>query len=219
MNMRVSDAGVAEIAAHEGIVPYPYKDSVGVWTLGIGHTASAGSPDPAKLPKGVEVPMHEVLAIFRRDLRKFEDRVNSAVKVPLKQHEFDALVSFDFNTGGIHKANLTKLLNAGDRKGAATAFMGWSKPKEIIPRREKEQALFRDGKYISGGMATVYRANANGTVLWSTGKRVDVLALMRGKPAEPQKPSGPPPGTTATPPGLASAIAALFRAIARIFTR
>jgi hypothetical protein len=36
--MRVSPQGIAELASHEGIVPYPYLDSVGVWTLGIGHT-------------------------------------------------------------------------------------------------------------------------------------------------------------------------------------
>jgi lysozyme len=44
--MKVSTRGLAEIASHEGIVTSRYKDSVGVWTLGIGHTASAGSPDP-----------------------------------------------------------------------------------------------------------------------------------------------------------------------------
>lgn len=123
----------------------PYRDSVGVWTFGIGHTASAGAPDPAKMPRGEARPITEVMQVFSRDLKRFEDRVNDAVKVPLKQHEFDSLVSFDFNTGGIHRARLTKLLNEGRRVEAADAFMGWSKPKEIILRREKEMHLFHTG--------------------------------------------------------------------------
>lgn len=47
---------------------------------------------------------------------------NEAVTVRLEQHEFDALVSFDFNTGGIYRANLTKQLNTGNRVKAAQSF-------------------------------------------------------------------------------------------------
>ncbi len=73
--MRVSDRGLCEIAGHEGIVPYPYFDSVGVLTVGIGHTASAGPPDPKSLPRGEAIPLEDVLAIFRRDVARFEARV------------------------------------------------------------------------------------------------------------------------------------------------
>ena len=145
--MQTSPKGVAEIAGHEGIVLSPYRDSVGVWTFGVGHTASAGAPDPASMAKGVRQPLGTALDVFRRDLAHYEERVARAVTVPLAQHEFDALVSFDFNTGGIFRAKLTKLLNAGDRAAAAEAFDGWHRPPEIVPRREKEKRLFRDGIY------------------------------------------------------------------------
>jgi len=109
--------------------------------------------------------------------------------VPLSQTQFDALVSFHYNTGGIAKANLTRLLNAGDYAGAADAFMGWSKPAEIIPRREKEQKLFRSGVYSNCGMATVYPATASGAVQWGQGKRINVLqAQASDTPAATQKP-------------------------------
>lgn len=193
--MKTSTKGMIEIASHEGIVLMPYLDSVGVWTWGVGHTKAAGPPDPATMPKGVERPIAEIFATFSRDLAKYEHRVNDAVKVPLKQHEFDALVSFDFNTGGIYKAALTKALNAGDRAGAARKFMGWSKPPEIIPRRKKEQALFRDGTYSAKGMATVYTASASGKVNWGSARRVDVASLL-GKPA-PVPPSPDDPGAPA----------------------
>ena len=58
-------------------------------------------------------------------LERYEAAVLRAVKVPLEPHEFDALVSFHYNTGGIAKAALTRHLNAGDRAAAATAFMAW----------------------------------------------------------------------------------------------
>ena len=41
--MTVSRRGVLEIAEHEGIVLGPYRDSAGVWTYGVGHTAGAGA--------------------------------------------------------------------------------------------------------------------------------------------------------------------------------
>ena len=43
MATTVSTRGLVEIASHEGIVPMPYFDSVGVLTFGIGHTRSAGA--------------------------------------------------------------------------------------------------------------------------------------------------------------------------------
>lgn len=89
------------------------------------------------------------------------------MKVALKQHQFDALVSFHFNTGAIGRASFVKLLNAGDLVGAAKGFMDWKKPAEIIGRRRAEQALFRDGVYGADGKVTAYPASASGSVQWS----------------------------------------------------
>ncbi len=156
--MKITQAGVLEIAEHEGIVLGPYKDSVAVWTYGVGHTAAAGGPDPAKMPREdtrswpaarVEMELVKALRLFDEDLDKYEARVAKAVKASLKPHEFDALVSFDFNTGGIFKAKLTEAVNRGDRSG--DGFMGWIKPKEIIKRRKAEQTLFRTGRYDANG--------------------------------------------------------------------
>jgi len=177
MTSRVDADGTAEIMGHEGCVLYRFLDSVGVNTIFIGHTAAAGPPDPSKRPFGKEYPMEEAIEVFRRDVRKFEDRVNKAVKVPVSQTEFNALVSFDLNSGGIFKANLTKTLNAGgSRSKVASQFMGWSKPPEIIPRRRAESILFRSGEYSNKGMATVYPADGRGKVLWGKGKRFDARA-------------------------------------------
>lgn len=178
--MKTSINGLCELASHEAIVPMPYLDSVGVLTFGIGHTASAGSPDPASFPMGEEQPIKLVMETFAKDILDCEARVNRAVKVPIEQHEFDALVSFDFNTGGIFRARLTKLLNAGDRQGAADAFMGWLKPKEITGRRKAEQALFREGTYTNDGHATVYKADRKGRVQWGSARKAYIRDALKG---------------------------------------
>jgi lysozyme len=172
----VSKRGLMEIVQHEAIVLTRYKDSVGVWTIGVGHTRQAGPPDPKTITKSMEIK--DVLALFKKDLKRFEKDVNAAVEVTLAQHEFDALVSFHFNTGGIEKAALTESINEGDKAKAAEQFMNWSKPPEIIGRRKKEQTLFATGTYSNSGMATVYPADAAGKVNFGKGKSVDIEDLL-----------------------------------------
>lgn len=141
--MKVSARGREFIADHEGVRTKAYRDSVGVWTIGIGHTASAGPPTPRA---GMVISRAEVMEIFARDLGKFEARVTKALgNVP--QHVFDGAVSFDFNTGGIHRASWVKHYKAGNMSAAASAFMQWRKPPEIIGRRRDERDLIFSGDY------------------------------------------------------------------------
>lgn len=153
--MKVSDKGLLEICEHEGIVPTVYFDSVGVKTFGVGHTAAAGDPDPNLMPTympagdALDEAIFKAIRLFGTDVEKYAARVRRAITVPLKQHQFDALVSFDFNTGGIFKAQLTKQINSGDFSGKG--FMGWLKPPEIRGRREAEMRLFLTGDYDANG--------------------------------------------------------------------
>ena len=164
---KVSDRGLLALVRHEGIVPGPYLDMKQVWTFGIGHTASAGSPDPAGMPRGMptdlDAGIREAFRVFRTDLAAYAAAVRRAVTVPLAPHEFDALASFHYNTGGIARAELTRHLNAGNRAAAAEAFMGWLKPAAIRPRREAERALFRHGRYPTGTIP-VWAVDRNGRV-------------------------------------------------------
>lgn len=116
----------------------------------------------------------------------------------LTQAQFDAAVSFHFNTGAIHKATWVKKFNAGDIAGARKSFMDWRKPPEIIPRRKREFDLFFSGKYSGGGKATVYPANASGTVQWTQGKVIDLKAALLGVQPVPQ-PAKPVPAPTPAP--------------------
>lgn len=168
--MQMTDRGLLALVRHEGIVPGPYTDVKGVWTFGIGHTAAAGAPDPARMPRGMpadlDTAIREAFRIFRADLKRYEADVRRAVKVPLAPHEFDALVSFHYNTGGIARASLTRHLNAGDRAAAAEAFMGWLRPAAIRSRRAAERDLFRHGRYPEGTIP-VWAVDRSGRVDFS----------------------------------------------------
>lgn len=178
--MIISKKGRLEILSHEAIVLTRYLDSVGVWTIFVGHTKMAGDPDPEKM-YGVYT-VGDAIRVFNQDLRKFEDRVNRYVKVPMTQNQFDALVSFDFNTGGVrYKSKRTgKWYTAtwindfirGDMQAAEQHIMNWNKPASIIDRRRKEKILFFNNLYSNNGYVNVYRADSRGRVLWRQGRRI-----------------------------------------------
>ncbi len=210
--MQMTDWGLLALARHEGIVPRPYLDATGVLTFGIGHTAAAGSPDPATMPRGMpadrDTGIRDAFRVFRADLARYEEAVLRAVNVLLAPHEFDALVSFHFNTGGIARAALTRHLNAGDREAAARAFMNWRRPTSVIPRREAERDLFREGRYPVGPIP-VWGVDAHGRVDFSRPVRLltetQALSLLRPSPAPPPTISEPD-----TPTGFLARLAAIL---------
>ena len=210
--MKTTDRGLLALIRHEGVVPGPYLDVKDVWTFGIGHTASAGPPDPARMPRGMpadlDAGIREAFRLFRTDLATYEAEVLRAVKVPLEPHEFDALVSFHYNTGGIAKAALTRHLNAGNRAAAAAAFMGWLKPAAIRSRREAERDLFARGIYPTGTIP-VWSVDRNGRADFSRPVRrlseAEALALLR-----PTGTPKPPPVQPTTAPSWWQRLANLF---------
>ena len=217
--MQMTERGLLALAGHEGIVPAPYRDSTGTWTFGIGHTAAAGAPDPAEMPRGMPADLDEGIGeafrIFRADLATYEAEVLAAVTVPLAPHEFDALVSFHYNTGGIARAALTRHLNAGDRAAAAQAFLNWRRPAEIIPRREAERDLFRHGRY-PGGTIPVWSVDRAGRVDFSRPIRRltedEALALLRPSPLPRPPVLDPAPHA---PTGWLVRLAAFFSTLIR----
>lgn len=89
------------------------------------------------------------------DLPCFEERLRAQVKVPICQAQFDALISFMFNTGKEFKGSKVKKakklvlerLNAGDYDGAAKAIRDYpaanpETTKLLKPRREAEADKF-----------------------------------------------------------------------------
>ncbi|WDI30717.1 lysozyme [Hyphococcus flavus] len=144
--MRTSPSGIDLIKRFEGLELEAYQDIAGIWTIGYGHTGDDVEP-------GMKISEKDAEELLKRDLRPREQAVDSAVKVPLNQNEFDALVSFVYNVGvgAFRGSTALKRLNKGDRIGAADALTWWNKAtvggvlREVLGltrRRASERALF-----------------------------------------------------------------------------
>ena len=144
--MKTSQRGINDLVLSEGLKISAYRDSVGVLTIGVGHTANAGSPVPTP---GMRITRQQALDILATDLAKFEKGV-IAVLGNVPQHVFDGAVSFHFNTGAIGRATWPRKYKAGDMTSARKSFMQWNKPPEIIGRRRREAELIFEGKYATG---------------------------------------------------------------------
>ena len=141
MTKTTSAAGRAALIQREGCRLVTYLDSVGVPTIGIGHTGRSGPPAVAM---GMSITQAEAEAIFATDLAPFEAAVVRAVTAPLTQNQFDACVSLAFNIGaaGFAGSTVVHKLNAGDVGGAADAFLMWVRPPELRLRRDGERTQF-----------------------------------------------------------------------------
>lgn len=137
--------GITLIKHFEGLYLKAYQDSVGVWTIGWGHTGLTHRDGTVKA--GRVITEAEAEKLLRHDMDFFEGRVVKYVKVPLNDNEFAALVSWDFNTGGLVDSTLLRKLNAGDRAGAADELLRWNKAggktlAGLTRRRKSERNLF-----------------------------------------------------------------------------
>lgn len=138
--MQISNAGLQKIIQREGVNLRAYQDSVGVWTIGTGHTTAAGAP---RVTPSLTITKQQNDQILLNDLKPIEAQAAKYIKVPVTQNQYDAIISIVFNVGPKFWAGTAiKKLNAGDTKGAANAIMLWNKPSEIIGRRKTEQAQF-----------------------------------------------------------------------------
>lgn len=112
--MRTSTQGIELIQKFEGLeqTAYPDPGSGGdPWTIGYGHTGPDVYP-------GLWISKLQAEELLVKDLRRFEDAVETLIDVELNQNEFDALVSFAFNVGegALGDSTLRRRLNAGEDK-------------------------------------------------------------------------------------------------------
>ena len=140
--MKTSDAGINLIQQFEGEKLTAYKDIVGIWTIGFGHTGP-------EVCEGQKISHDEAIALLHEDLRRFEECVEAYADVELDQNEFDALVAFAYNVGcnALKSSTLMLLLNSGKKDAAAEQFLRWDKAGGLIVagllrRREAERELF-----------------------------------------------------------------------------
>ncbi len=138
--MQISQSGLQQIIQREGVILHAYTDSVGVWTIGTGHTTAAGPPT---VSPGMTITKAQNDQILLQDLKPIQKQFTQYVKVPVTQNQYDAIISIVFNVGPkFWHSTAIQRLNAGDINGAAKAILLWNIPREIIGRRKTEQKQF-----------------------------------------------------------------------------
>lgn len=148
----ITNFGLDLIKRLESFKSEIYLDQAGKWTIGYGHLIIPGEK---YYPYGEirKISHDEGLELLKKDTKFAQDVVNSYVKVPLNEKQFNALVSFVFNVGGTAFANSTMLkkLNAGNYSDAANEFDKWNIVTNggvktissgLVARRETEKNLF-----------------------------------------------------------------------------
>ncbi len=139
--MKMSPAGLLALRQREGCRLTAYHDTVGVLTIGVGHTGHASAPP---VTEGMTISQAAADAMLATDLAPFEAAVNDAVKTSIGQNAYNACVSLAFNIGahGFTGSTVVHKINEGDMAGAADAFLMWEKPAELKARREEERKQF-----------------------------------------------------------------------------
>jgi GH24 family phage-related lysozyme (muramidase) len=139
--MKTSEVGRELIKEFEGCRQVAYQDSVGVWTIGYGHTKDVYEGQ-LSIKKTCDRFLEE-------DLEEFEGYVDSYVKVPLTQNQFDALVAWTFNLGpgNLSESTMLRKLNEGDYDAVPDEMRRWNKAggevlNGLVRRRDAEANLF-----------------------------------------------------------------------------
>lgn len=146
---RIGPEGLALIKRFEGceLTAYPDPGTGGApWTIGWGATGPSIGP-------GVVWTQQQADARLVSDLKKYGDEVAAALGSALprtSQRQFDALVSFHYNTGAIARATLTAKHKAALYDEAAEEFARWNRAggrvlAGLVRRRAAEAALYRSG--------------------------------------------------------------------------
>lgn len=135
--MKISKTGLNLIEKYEGLRLTAYKDPVGIWTIGYGHTKGVYA--------GQTITKAQAEEFLKEDVANAETAVNKYMnKYHFNQNQYDALVSFAYNIGSIDQLTgygrrtikeISEKILAYNRAGSEI-LLG------LVRRRAEEQALF-----------------------------------------------------------------------------
>ena len=149
--MKVSERAIKLIKHHEGVRNRPYRCPANLYTVGVGHLIGDGKHLPDSWNRTFTEA--EIDGLLKSDLRRFELGVHKMLpNVPLRQHEFDAIISFCFNLGlgCFQRSTLRQALLRCDKKAAMESLVKYCRAggkilRGLQIRRLDEKSLF-EGK-------------------------------------------------------------------------
>ena len=150
--MRISEQGLDFIKSFEGLRLKSYQDSIGVWTIGWGHTKG--------VKRGQVITRADAERFIRDDLASIERHLTADLgEDGVLQCQFDALCSFCFNLGigAYMRSTLRKYVKAGRDADAGREFGRWVHAggrvlPGLVRRRRAEAELYAQ----AGGVTPLF---------------------------------------------------------------
>jgi lysozyme len=183
--MKITTEGLSLIKQFEGFRSIAYRDAVGVWTIGYGHTAMAGAPD---VKPGMTITQVEGEQILARDVELFARGVRQVLTVTLSDQQFSALISFAYNIGlgNFRKSSVFSAVNRKDFAAVARRLQLWNRAggrvlPGLVRRRAAEAALF-GAEHVDVPQAPVERTPAkpvhHSKTVWSATATLVIAVLQ-----------------------------------------
>jgi len=179
--MKLSQNGFELIKGFEGLRLTAYQDSVGVWTIGYGHTQGVYA--------GMTITSEQANNFLKQDIDNHLPGIYKYVTVEMNQNQFDALASFHFNLGVniLQGSTLLTYINSKNWQAAANEMKKYVNGNGVpipglITRRKLEADLFL--KPIDENitdereeilMWVFYQANKNTPMRWFNGTHAYAL--------------------------------------------
>jgi lysozyme len=157
-----------------------YRDSGGVWTIGVGHTGP-------EVVSGLSISQTQADAYLFTDATKAATRlslvVKDAVLQGLSEHQYAALVSFAFNLGANASWTVWAMLNAGKLDAVPVQMMRFDKARV-------------NGQLVE--IPGLFNRRAAEVSLWKTADVGASIAVAQAAPVAP--PASADTSAMATPP-------------------
>jgi len=144
--MKLDDNGYKLICDFEGLSLTPYLCSAKVPTIGYGNTYYPNGKKVTLLDS--PITKEYAFEIYKEVADRFAKKVNTMLKVEVTQNQFNALVSFNYNTGALSPSTLLKKVNSNPNdKTIQAEFKKWVRAgdkvvKGLVIRRQKESEVY-----------------------------------------------------------------------------
>ena len=153
----------------EGVRQRAYRDSAGVWTIGVGHTG-------ADVHAGVAWTLNQVDAALDKDIKAAAARLAAVIKAQalsaLSDHQYAALLSFVFNLGANRSWTIWKVIDAGRLDAVPAQLLRFTKARD-----DKTGRLVEIAGLVHRRMAEV--------ALWKTADVAGALSIVNAAPEQP----------------------------------
>jgi len=156
--MKISQRAVDLLKKHEGLptaevdgvrLAVPYKDPIGIWTIGYGFIRMHGKRVTGHTPAMTMLQVEEQLV---KQIVEYKEGAENAVTVEINPDQLGALTSFAWNLGvpALRSSTLLKRINSCAWDDVEYQFSRWNKAggkvfKGLVTRRQDEADLFLRG--------------------------------------------------------------------------